>query len=219
MCASIYIIFLSILVSVCLQGCGHVTGYKYLNEVTSRGKQAIYVYEDGHDILRRGAKLDKVWRHPDFNIGKYRRIYIAPTEIDPDLMGEGQSSQLADYFTRSLQEEIKRRLVLRIMTTMEGPLPKKALVLETGLTQLDRSSKLKNWPALAVGVYPLDPTHVQLEGRIKDANTGKILFIFADNRAGGPLFSEDEETWQRHVTDIASDLVLELASAKIKLVR
>ncbi|MFQ5862661.1 MAG: DUF3313 family protein [Candidatus Brocadiales bacterium] len=219
MYASKYTVFLSILVSISLLGCGHVTEYRYLDEIASSGEQDIYEYENGHDILRRGKELDKVWSHPDFNIGKYHEIYITPMEIAPGLIDGEQSSQLASYFTKTLQDEIKRRLLLRIITAKEGPLPQKALILEISLTKLDRSSKFKNWPALLIGIYPLDPTHVQVEGRIKDANTGKTLFIFADNRAGGPLFSGDEETWQRHVADVASDLVLELAAARPKLVR
>ena len=67
--------------------------------------------------------------------------------------------------------------------------------------------------------YPVDPTHVQVEGRLKDANTDETLFLFADNRSGSPLLSDDAETWQKHIADIAKDLVLEIAAVKVKLVQ
>lgn len=208
-------LFLLGLMSISPLGCGHVTEYRYLDEI-AQGRQDIYMHEGGHERLVRGRELDKVWIHPNFNIGKYNKIYIAPVEIAPGLTGVERSSQLADYFVEQLRDAIRRRLFLRVITTGKEPLPEKTLVLETGLTQLDRSGRLKNWGALLIGIYPVDPTHVQVEGRVRDARTGETLFIFADNRAGGPLFSADEVTWRRHIADIASDLVLELAAIKIK---
>lgn len=213
-------VFLPFLAITTLLGCaGHVTEYGYLDEVSTRGSQDIYVHEDTRNKLTRGKELDRVWVNPDFNIGRYRKIYIKPVEINPDLMSEEQGSQFADYFTKSLQDEIKRRLLLRVITPNEGNLPENTLVLETGLTQLDKSNKLTNWGTLLAMGYPVDPTHVQVEGRLKDANTDETLFLFADNRSGSPLLSDDAETWQKHIADIAKDLVLEIAAVKVKFVQ
>lgn len=211
-------VFLSLLTITTLLGCGHVTEYRYLDEVSSRGSQDIYVYNDNRNKLTRGRELDRVWVDPDFNIGKYRKIYIKPVQIDPGLMDEEQSSQLASYFTESLRDEIKHRLLLRVIESKEGPLPEKTLVLETGLTQLDRSDKVKKLRALPIVINPLDQTYVQVEGRLKDANTNETLFLFADNRAGSALFSGDAEAWQEHIANIAKDLILEMAAIKVKLV-
>ncbi len=210
----------SFLAAVTLLGCGgHVTEYRYLDEISSYGSQDVYMHEGGQARLERGKELDKVWVDPDFNIVRYRKIYIKPMEIAPGLMDEEQSSKLAEYFAESLRDAIKGRLLLRVITAEEGPLPEKTLVLETGLAQLDKSSKLTNWGTLLAMGYPVDPTHVQVEGRIKDAKTDETLFVFADNRVGRPLFGSDEETWEEHIADIAGDLVLELATIKVKMVR
>lgn len=219
MLISRWAVFISFL-TIALSGCaGHVTEYRYLDEVSSHGSQDIYIHEDSLNKLRRGKELDRVWISPDFHTGNYRKIYIKPVEIAPDLMNEEQSSQLADYFAKSLQDEIRRRLPLRVITTEEGGLSENVLVLETGLTQLDKSNKLANWGAtLAVG-YPIDPTHVQVEGRLKDAGTGETLLLFADNRSTSPLLGDNAEAWQKHLSDIARDFVLEIASIKVKLVR
>ena len=80
-------VFLPFLAITTLLGCaGHVTEYGYLDEVSTRGSQDIYVHEDTRNKLTRGKELDRVWVNPDFNIGRYRKIYIKPVEINPDLM-------------------------------------------------------------------------------------------------------------------------------------
>src|SRR3989304_539913 len=145
-------VFLPFLAITTLLGCaGHVTEYGYLDEVSTRGSQDIYVHEDTRNKLTRGKELDRVWVNPDFNIGRYRKIYIKPVEINPDLMSEEQGSQFADYFTKSLQDE----------------------------------------------------------------NTDETLFLFADNRSGSRVLSDDAETWQKDIADIAKDLVLEIAAVKV----
>jgi hypothetical protein len=127
-------------------GCsGHVTEYKYLDEVSSRGSRHVYVQEEGRSKIIRGRKLDKVWVDPGFNVGKYRKILVMPVEVTPGIMNEEHSAELAEYFKESMHEKIKGRLLLRVISDQEGPLPDGTLVLETGLTQLDRSNKLTNW--------------------------------------------------------------------------
>lgn len=66
--------------------------------------------------------------------------------------------------------------------------------------------------------YPADPTHVQMEGRVKDAGTNKTLFLFADNRVATLLIGSDKDAWMKHIEDIANGLVIELVAIKAKMV-
>ncbi len=213
------ILLLCILVLAVTAGCGgHVTEYRYLDEVSSRGSRHVYVQEEGHAKITRGRKLDKVWIDPNFHVGEYHKILIMPVEVAPGLMNDEHSAELADYFKESMQEEIKGRLLLRVINDEEGSLPEKTLVLETGLTQLDKSSRRTNWGTMLLMGFPVDPTHVQMEGRIKDANTNKTVFIFADNRSASLLLGSNKAAWRKHIEDIANDLVLELAVIKAKVI-
>ena len=163
-----------------------------------------------------------VWKSPTFDKSKYKKLYVAPVNIDymfknTEWEGSAQAGdfqkdveELGTYFReavkKAFREDTKARFaVLNIPSTSED-----TLILEMAITEIVPSKVVLN----ALGYAPFgiglaikgvralakDRSTAAFEARIKDAATGRVVAMIADCEAEqNAVVSVRGLTWFSHV--------------------
>jgi Domain of unknown function (DUF4410)/Protein of unknown function (DUF3313) len=151
-----------------------------------------------------GVPLEQVWIEPEFDVRKYRTLYIAPVQIDPYAYrrnGEEdrqKAHRLADAYRMVLEQELQGSGIFQFVSTdpyfsrrREG-----ALVLETRITEVNSGNPRQR---VMIG-FGAGATEVQVEGKVIELKTCRTLVEYADRRlhGGGAMFwgrknAEDSE--------------------------
>jgi hypothetical protein len=151
---------------------------------------------------RERAPFDRAWAKPGFNKNKYKGLIVCPVNIDYLMRNSGwdaanpanakvveSAHELAaftrDTFVAAFQEDPLHRFTVGTQT---GPgvavlelaivqlVPSKSVVAAIGL-----AAPVAKAPAMAVfSKLAGGNTCVAIEGRLRDAQTGEVLMMFAD---------------------------------------
>lgn len=135
--------------------------------------------------MEKAPGLEGVYRKPGFEIGSYGALGIETVERT-DLACERElRSYLVDRFRMALEE---RELVSLVSVAPLGADAADAdrLRFKIGITECDPGSGFVRW-FFGMGSGRTD---MQIEGQLTDAETGDVLFEFAERRAetGNPWF-------------------------------
>lgn len=146
-------------------------------------------YLTNFDEMKDGKHLEKIMVSPDLKLGNYATLELRKPTIETNTSPQFSNTSV-EYLTTAFYEELRRIEGLNILLEgKENPHPaEKTLVLETGITKLEPGSRLMRFLAGEVGG---GHSHVQVDGRLIDAATGKIVFQFTDRRAGSGFGSLD----------------------------
>ncbi|MCX7017449.1 MAG: DUF4410 domain-containing protein [bacterium] len=151
-----------------------------------------------------GVPIEQVWINPEFDIRDYRRLYITPVMADPAayrMKGEsdrGNAMRLGAAFRTVLERQLRGAGIFEFVSTdpyfrtvRDG-----ALILELRVTQINAGFGLAR---VLVG-FGAGATEIQLEGRLIEPKSCRILMEFADRRLhpgssliAGPVASNDPE--------------------------
>lgn len=141
----------------------------------------------------RGGPLEQVWLDPLLDVGAYHTLYIALIELDARAMRSKSveeremAQRLVDAFRASLNRELQDAEIFRIVSTD----PYFSLTKQGGLTLRIRLTEFSRGnPALRglIG-FGVGATQVQVEGKLIENATGRVVGEFADRRLhpGGAL--------------------------------
>lgn len=150
-------------------------------------------------LLRKNSKLpfQRSWVSPDADFARYHTVAVVPMETkylqslggSMDAanvrnfgdMHQDDSNELATYLTFGIQGRIQASTSKTAFITAKPPKEKNLLVLESALVEAvpgRPSTEILNFfiPFSRL----LNRPSVAIEGRVRDAESGKTLFLFAD---------------------------------------
>ena len=141
----------------------------------------------GYNQLQRGKHLEKVLASQDFVKGKGIAIEIRkPISQGVQNNEEFPLKEAQNYLFEVLQRNLATEPGIHIISTgtEKSSLGERYLVLETAITRLDPGSRAMRWFASELGA---GHSKVQVEGKLVDPHSGKLLIQFADSRAGSAM--------------------------------
>lgn len=134
--------------------------------------------------LSHGKHLERVMISKDLSLKDGLTIEIQKSiaeRLEDNTIFPVASAQ--SYLEKVLKERLREISGTKVVTSENGSLPAngRRLILQTAITQLDPGSRLARWFGSELGV---GHSYVQVEGKLADPLTQKILLQFADQRAG-----------------------------------
>lgn len=141
------------------------------------------------DSLQNGKHLERVAFSPGLNSLQKYTIEVKR----PLTSGTGQHaffppSEVQDYLLTSLVDNLESGAQIQTILEDSTRTPEHKLILETAVTEIEPGSKFGRFMAGDIGV---GHSHVQVEGRLIDPATDKILLQFVDRRAGSAMGGQD----------------------------
>lgn len=139
---------------------------------------------ENYDQLSPGKHLERVMISPDLSLKN--GLTIEMQKPIAERMEDNEIFPLAraqSYLAEVLEKRLKEVAALKVVTAKNESLPTdgRRLVLQTAITQLNPGSRLTRWFASELGA---GHSYVQVEGKLIDSSTQKVLLQFADQRAG-----------------------------------
>lgn len=153
--------------------------------------------DDAKLAKNKAYPFQRSWKNPDVDLANYKRVDIKPMRTDKLMsLGNGvdalsttriignhadDADELATFATSQLQEKIDDSPGREAKITSKPGRGRDTLVLETNLVQAvpgKPEAQVANF--LVPFTALLNRPSVGVEGRIKDARTGKTIFAFAD---------------------------------------
>ena len=151
-----------LLMAVIIVGCAVVQRTGYLSD---------------YEQLKNGDHLEKIWVSQEFR-NKKQSIFIQKPDVQK-IAYNRDASLASDYLYQSLLENLAE-VGIECYRAKEKIPGGNYLVLETAITRWRKGNR-----ALRVLISGISGSSiVQVEGRIIDPQTNKILLAFADSRAG-----------------------------------
>lgn len=133
-----------------------------------------------------GVPLEQVWIEQEFDVRKYRSLYITPTRIEPNAYYRKgkQDHASAEKLSTELHAHLVRELQGAGIFTFVTDDPffaagrHGALTLETRITEIYSGDADKRYrPGFGAGA-----TQIQIEGKVIENRTCRTLVEFADRR-------------------------------------
>lgn len=170
----------------------------------------------------------KVWVDPSISDPEWERfenIHVAPVDtqhlrkmkwwdkINSDIDRENSIKNLADY-TRSEFIKAHRNNPTKRLKVVEKP-NDKTLILELAITEVIPTKVWLNAAGYAFIYTALDQGIVAIEGRVRDAKSGKVVAKFMDREKGRTsLLNLKDLTWYEH----GKGVITEWADQSVELV-
>jgi len=162
--------------------------------------------------FQKGEFVEKYYKDPNFKITDYPEVLIQMDSYD--VVNDTKTvdlRSLKDYLKTITRVELKNSGIFEKVSDVEDDakqISSKKLICTLAITRLDPGSRAMRW---MFGELGAGHTHVQVEGKLIDYETGKELFAFADHRAGAAVLDitgGDPTTYIREdITNIVAGLV------------
>jgi len=174
----------------------------------------------GLEPTQRDREAGRVGVAADFDLNRYRVMTVAKLPVvDPAVKSDDERA-LADGMSTFLQSEMVRRLresalftrVVNLSESGDEPGDDAALRLEGQITRFDEGSQTLR---LIFGVYGGGAARVQVETRLVEVQSGRVVLVTADRRQatmgiwGGVSID--------HIRDALDDIARDLARFLLRL--
>jgi hypothetical protein len=174
----------------------------------------------GLEPTQRDREAGRVGVAADFDLNRYRVMTVAKLPVvDPAVKSDDERA-LADGMSTFLQSEMVRRLresalftrVVNLSESGDEPGDDAALRLEGQITRFDEGSQTLR---LIFGVYGGGAARVQVETRLVEVRSGRVVLVTADRRQatmgiwGGVSID--------HIRDALDDIARDLARFLLRL--
>ena len=167
---------------------------------------------DNYAMLSKGQYLEQVMVSPDLKALKGSEIeVVSPQLLDLTPNTEYRGDEAQYYLKNMLEVNLRAESGFRVAADKDAAV----LKLETAITKLDPGSRALRWFATEFGA---GHSIVQVEGKLIDTASGKVLLRFSDRRAGSGTGGVDitggdaREMMQSDFTNIAHSLARTLAN-------
>ena len=174
----------------------------------------------GLEPTQRDREAGRVGVAPDFDLNRYRVMTVAQLPVVDPAVKNGDERALAEAMSTFLQSEMVRRLresalftrVVNLSEPGDEPADDAALRLEGEITRFDEGSQTLR---AMFGVYGGGAARVQVETRLVDVRSGRVVLVTADRRQatmgiwGGA--SSD------HIRDALDDVARDLTRFLVRL--
>jgi hypothetical protein len=182
--------------------------------------------------------FQRVWVAPDHDRAKYQRIVISPVVVDHMLENswwdnlstatlfdqEGHAQYLAGRLRISVEQAFREDPNQRFVV-LESP-DDQTLILELALVELVPNKSIMALGALASMAAPpyisapigfavsrAEHGYVAIEGRVRDASTGKVVAMFTDREsAKGRVLDLQSLRWYGHAYEIFDEWAEQLVA-------
>ena len=193
-----------------------LAGVMLLGCKAKEGKDAGFVMDPQRMVHDENVPFHKVWKSPDFDPKRYKKIYVAPVHTD-HLMKmkwwdhasigavdrKNMVERLAKFYRNEVQEQFREdpTHAVEIVDEPSGDV----MVLELALTEFAPTKAVLN----AAGYYfamAFDHGLLAMEGRVRDGGTGELLVMFKDRETGKiAIATLADLTWDLHAKHIMED--------------
>jgi len=149
--------------------------------------KAIHTYEFLTDYDRMTARFDPllslVYMPDGAQFSPYDGLIIGQISVGEQWVEEQEKArQYATYFRCLLQKRILDTQKFDPYYPVSTPASPRLMRLQAKITKFDMGSGWKRWASFSFPFFQCGASDVQVEGRMTDSTTGKVLLEFADRR-------------------------------------
>jgi len=174
----------------------------------------------GLEPTQRDRDAGRVGVAPDFDLNRYRVMTVAKLPVVDPAVKDGDERARAEAMSTFLQSEMVRRLresalfarVVNLSATGDEPGDDAALRLEGEITRFDEGSQTLR---AMFGVYGGGAARVQVETRLVDVRSGRVVLVTADRRQATMGIWGGAST--DHIRDALDDIARDLTRFLVRL--